>query len=546
MPVPQRSPHTPQRPSAVRRRRRGMCWIAALGVAALPAVAAPSAWATLAAPPDAAAEAAAPVGTDQFAAGAARTLEEVRNDPARLRAFLRGMPKGADLHNHLSGAVHTTTLLRYAVEDGLCVNATGSAKARPCVAEDRPVSDTLTDRTFRKAVIGAWSMRGFSEHHGETGADHFFGTFGKFGAATTGRSGDMLAEAARDTYLNGALYLETLVTRQGAQTRDLATSIGYTPDLEALRRRILASPQWPGIVRGARNEIAVQLAVMRHDLRCGTAFAEPACNLQIRFDQQVGRAQAPEVVFTQLLLGFELAETDPYLVGVNLVQEESLPLALRDYGLHMRMLDMLRHHYRKAHITLHAGELTPRYVSPVDLSYHIRQAVEVGHAERIGHGVDIWWENRRDATLRTMARRHVLVEIALSSNRQILGVVGPAHPLRLYRAHGVPFALATDDPGVSWSSLTHEWEQGVTDQHLDYYALKRSARAALDHGFLQGASLWRAPDDFRPGPACRDDAPWHRSLSPTCARLLAGSPKAKTEWTQEERFHRFERRYAQG
>src|ERR1700722_2679726 len=32
----------------------------------------------------------------------ARALEAVRDNPPALRAFLFGMPKGADLHNHLS------------------------------------------------------------------------------------------------------------------------------------------------------------------------------------------------------------------------------------------------------------------------------------------------------------------------------------------------------------------------------------------------------------------------------------------------------------
>src|SRR5918997_395099 len=61
----------------------------------------------------------------------ARYLDTIRTRPAKLRAFLKAMPKGADLHNHLSGAVPTETLIGYAVRDGLCIDATFTATPAP-------------------------------------------------------------------------------------------------------------------------------------------------------------------------------------------------------------------------------------------------------------------------------------------------------------------------------------------------------------------------------------------------------------------------------
>jgi len=49
--------------------------------------------------------------------------------------------------------------------------------------------------------------------------------------------------------------------------------------------------------------------------------------MEVRFDYQVGRATRPEIVFTNLLLGFELQRSDPRYVGVNLVQPEDDPVA---------------------------------------------------------------------------------------------------------------------------------------------------------------------------------------------------------------------------
>jgi adenosine deaminase len=52
----------------------------------------------------------------------ARALEAARSNPLELHEFLRRMPKGADLHNHLAGAVHAETWIRDGAEDNLCVD----------------------------------------------------------------------------------------------------------------------------------------------------------------------------------------------------------------------------------------------------------------------------------------------------------------------------------------------------------------------------------------------------------------------------------------
>lgn len=109
----------------------------------------------------------------------------------------------------------------------------------------------------------------------------------------------------------------------------------------------------------------------------------------MRWISQVSRNSVPERVFTQIALGLRLAERDQRFVAVNLVQPEDGEISLRDYRLHMRMLNYLHGVYPDAHITLHAGELVPGLVKPEDLTFHIDDAVRTGQAERIGHGVDL-------------------------------------------------------------------------------------------------------------------------------------------------------------
>jgi adenosine deaminase len=127
-------------------------------------------------------------------------------------------------------------------------------------------------------------------------------------------------------------------------------------------------------------------------------------------------------------------------------------------------------------------------VPPAALRFHIRQAIELGHARRIGHGVSVMSEDDPYGLLREMAARKVLVEIALSSNDQILDVRGDRHPLRLYLKHGVPVAIVTDDMGVARSTHTQEFAKAVEEHGLDYPALKRMVRNSLEYAFVDAAT----------------------------------------------------------
>src|ERR1700761_5356438 len=78
------------------------------------------------------AQAAQPVREVNAEARTARAFEEARKQgPVALRAFFYQMPKGADLHVHLTGAVYAESFIRAAGEDGLCVDTGKLAFAKP-------------------------------------------------------------------------------------------------------------------------------------------------------------------------------------------------------------------------------------------------------------------------------------------------------------------------------------------------------------------------------------------------------------------------------
>jgi adenosine deaminase len=215
--------------------------------------------------------------------------------------------------------------------------------------------------------------------------------------------------------------------------------------------------------------------------------------------------------------------------------------AMSDYREHMRMVGYLHGLYPKVHISLHAGEIAPGFVPYEGLCCHIQLAVEEGQAARIGHGVDIMYEEEPHELMKEMARKHVMVEISLTSNDLILGVSGKDHPFPLYRQFGVPVALSSDDEGVSRIDLTHEYVRAVQTYDLHYVDLKKMVRTSMEHSFLRGASLWSALDDFKHVvAACAQDAMGGEKFSSRCADFLGSNEKAAQQWELERRFRAFE------
>lgn len=473
----------------------------------------------------------------------ARYFEAVRDQPPLLTALLREMPKGGDLHSHLSGAVYAESYLRWAAEDGACVDMRVprivNAPCTPAGDSIIPATQAVSNAGIHDRLVDAMSMRNWNAAR-LNGHDQFFGTFGRFAAADY-RTGDMLAEAQSRAAAGGVSYLELMLTADGRMARTLGDRAGWVPDFGRMRDTLLAL----GMADVARLASArLDTVEARRDtvLRCGTLDPDHGCRVTVRWLYQVSRANPPEQVFAQILLGFVLASMDSTVVGFNLVQPEDNPVAMRDYSLQMRIIGFLRGYYPGVKVSLHAGELVPGLVPPEGLRYHISQAVWVAMADRIGHGVDVMHENRAHELLREMAGRRVMVEIALTSNAVILGVSGDEHPLRAYLAAGVPVALATDDEGVGRSEMTMEYLRAARDQGLDYLTLKRMARTSLDRAFLRGGSVWQDVRRDLPIDECAPAAGGMEGVR--CRDFAETSSKARLQRDLERAFTAFEARWA--
>jgi len=407
-------------------------------------------------------------------------------------------------------------------------------------AGDVPAANVPKNQSLYDGLVDSFSMRGFVPSEGVTAHDHFFGTFAKFGGTNPRHTGEFIHEVAARAAAQNEQYLELMETPTWHRLNDITKGMTWRDDLGSLRDELLA--------KGLADDVPVARAfwdeaesVRRQRGRCGEADEEPACKIETRYIYQVFRNTPKELVFAQTVFGFELASADPRVVALNFVGGEDDYISMTDYAEHMRMVGFLRDLYPTVGVSLHAGELAPGLVPPEGLCCHVRQAVEWAKADRIGHGVDVMYEDRPYELLKDMAAKRVLVEINLTSNDVILGISGKEHPFSIYRKHGVPVALSTDDEGVSRIDLTHEYVRAVETYALNYADLKQLVRNSLEYSFLPGASLWGDAGAYASvGAACRSEIAGADKPSAPCASFLGASEKAAQQWELERRFQAFE------
>lgn len=466
-------------------------------------------------------------------------MARAAHDPNELRLFLHHFPKGGDLHNHLSGALYAEDMIAWAGQKGLCIAADGTGFAPPPCAPGQDAASLGAAHPARYGqLVDSLSTRGWQAGVGAgqaSGHDQFFATFDRFSPALVGEDAKAMIAARRQAANDGLLYLE-LDHNPPALLGAALSAPAQSLEMAGLPAFLAQEgPRLAALVPTLRAQVDAAEAQARAGMACGTAQAEPGCTVAVHYLAWALRDVPPAAVFRALILAFALAQQDPRFVGVNIVQPEDWPVARADYDLHMAMFRLLAQRHPGVAISMHAGELAFGQVPPADLRDHIEKAVAAG-ARRIGHGVDIAFEDHGRETMARMARDGVAVEINLTSNAVILGVKGAQHPLALYRRHGVPVVLATDDQGVLRTDLTREYQRGVEEHGLGYADLKAISRASLEYSFAPGASLWRG---HRPGQwalPCANAALAHDA----CRAFLANSEKARLQLQLEQRFARFE------
>jgi len=164
---------------------------------------------------------------------------------AMLRLFLQAMPKGGDLHNHLSGTPSAEDFLDWAAKAGYCADAKSLDLIPPPCAADDKVDRMAGQAPFTYArLVDHLSTRGWQRGIGTdqvSGHTQFFITFDRFGVVAQQNVAPMMLVALRTTAGDNASYLELM----------------HNPS--AMMRHVLAAPNEPLNTAGLEARYAEEL-----------------------------------------------------------------------------------------------------------------------------------------------------------------------------------------------------------------------------------------------------------------------------------------------
>lgn len=465
-------------------------------------------------------------------------FNQIKKDPNALYAFFKLMPKGGELHYHLAGGPYPETMLSLAASGPYCLDKTNYIiKKNAATCNGVQSQDITSEPDLYSEIIKSWSMKDFVPGK-ESGHDHFFNSFDKFRVLVFDYRPQLIIDVIKRAAQQHEHYLEIMEVTDNANSINFGNLIKNISSYSQKKELLLGNKDFQNNIAKTISESDRVLEQAHKELGCTTNPNSDVCQVKIKFLYFVLREQPLDNVFAQTLNAFEaVSQSKGNLVGVNLVQPEDGIISLRDYHKQMLIFNYFHKLYPQVKISLHAGELAPEAVTPEELSYHIRDAIFTGQAERIGHGVDIYYENNAENTLKHMAEHQIAVEINLISNQHILNISGRKHPLNDYLSHHVPVVLSTDDEGILRTDLTRQYVEAVLGHGLNYPVIKQINRNALTYSFLPGKSIWSSAETSVLVNECQI------LTSPSCKEFIKQNEKAKLQWDLEQKLNEFENKF---
>ena len=404
---------------------------------------------------------------------------------AQLNLFFSQMPKGGDIHHHYSGSIYAENYLDWVEAANYWIDKNTFKIVKPGEVKDNSsclsVKQLRSNPDLYEKLLTIWSDKDYKNHyHQQPPPDYnFFSTFNYFGPVAK-------------NYKEGLIVLKDQAIKENVSyIETMISSVGYSYQDNSFDENVKKAASREAVVR-LLDELSAKIEADGEFLKKIDEFIGKIesshqgiddARFMMRYQTYASRNGTSSSVFSSLYSAFWADDKFNLLVGVNFVGPENGLVALADYKLHMQMLSYLRKKFPNVNLALHAGELTLGMVPPKDLKFHVSHAIHIACAQRIGHGVDLPYEEGALELLQNIKEKSV-VEINLTSNEFILGVKDNEHPYLIYSAYDVPLVISTDDSGVSRNNLSSEYVLLAKRYKPSYKTVKKYVYNSIKYSFL--------------------------------------------------------------
>ena len=288
-------------------------------------------------------------------ADVAQLFQQLKKNPQALRLFLLQMPKGGELHYHWDGSTYPENMAYDIRDSGFCYNASilGVDSDDKFCAKANRLNDLADNPTLYQNIVNNWSLTTDFSNRIETN-QHFFQFFMGTEPVVEKYSGAMLADEIQRAANQHEDYMEMVYILDVPQMILLGQQLNFTPDFVALNNEVNKTGI-SSLVDDINTSTTHDYKKAYQNMQCGTAQAQSGCHVKVRFLFSALRSFPPATVFAELAIAFKVADTNPLVLGIDLVGPENDYNSSRDYTLQMHMVHFFHTLYPKVHIRLHAG-----------------------------------------------------------------------------------------------------------------------------------------------------------------------------------------------
>lgn len=368
----------------------------------------------------------------------AQTVDFSAMSPQQREAFFKDMPKGAELHLHVTGGIPPEKILEIGEQLGTELPAANIE----AVLRVKDLSAYGVDPAKAQFTVGELPAKlradlasALVTHDGEN-FSQFLDKWKIIGPITTNDASyyPMMKYMADYAKSQNIVYLELLVSGIPAVQQAAADAAKRVQTETGVTIRLIASNGWYSTKQQDQDAIA-----------------------------------KAEALSSQGVVGF------------NMVADERLP-PLNHYDAFAPLRDKLS----KLSVSLHAGEQAGTATNIVnDLLLNVKRYGHATHVEENPIAEALLYENKTP------------VEVSLISNEKTLVMPDlSGHPEPKFLAWGVPVIPDTDDPGVFGSTLSREYRTAQSQFNLSWDQLKEMSRNGIRYSFADAATKARLMRDL--------------------------------------------------